>query len=191
MHWLGRMRRCLALGMVAAVLLSGCGSVGECPASSSVQLTEEENDEETMAQELQKQIMAVLNLRRPLEDRMTSDSALEQAAAFFLTYVLQDPDINPTEVQNPTDLDGMLTDQYTYAFVYNGALSAAQAGKKILESLEQLDTNPDLLYMEPQSIAIAYGRREEKSVWLMLVLYPVDDIDTGAEDSGAGNVPET
>lgn len=201
MHCLGRMRRFLAMGMLAAVLLSGCGSTGEGSYAGFEQLTEEETEEETMAQKLQKQIIAVLNVRGSLEDRITSDADLEQAAAFFLEYLLQNPDMDLTAVSNPTNLNGMLIDLYTYAFVYDGELSAVQTGEKILADLKKLtESNEALKVRVPQSVAIVHGEEGEKSAWLVLIHYSVDEVDTGEEGSqkpggtgsaGSGNTGDT
>ena len=186
-HWMGRTRRILAMGMLAAALLGGCGSTGGGLPASSIQILEGEAEEETMAQELQKQIVAVLNVKRPLDKRMTSDAALEQAASFFLDYLLQDPNIDLSKVQNPTNLGGMLTDKDNYAFVYDGELSAVQVGKKVLDKLEELASNQYLKYKNLESIAVVYGEQAGKSLWLVLVHYPVDETGTGSEDEGASS----
>ena len=186
-HWMGRTRRILAIGMLAAALLGGCGSTGGGLPASSIQILEGEAEEETMAQELQKQIVAVLNVKRPLDKRMTSDAALEQAASFFLDYLLQDPNIDLSKVQNPTNLGGMLTDKNNYAFVYDGELSAVQVGRKVLDKLEELASDQYLKYKNLESIAVVYGEQAGKSLWLVLVHYPVDETGTGSEDEGASS----
>ena len=186
-HWMGRTRRILAMGMLAAALLGGCGSTGGGLPASSIQILEGEAEEETMAQELQKQIVAVLNVKRPLDKRMTSDAALEQAASFFLDYLLQDPNIDLSKVQNPTNLGGMLTDKNNYAFVYDGELSAVQVGKKVLDKLKELALDQYLKYKNVESIAVVYGEQAGKSLWLVLVHYPVDETGTGSEDEGASS----
>ena len=186
-HWMGRTRRILAMGMLAAALLGGCGSTGGGLPASSIQILEGEAEEETMAQELQKQIVAVLNVKRPLDKRMTSDAALEQAASFFLDYLLQDPNIDLPKVQNPTNLGGMLTDKDNYAFVYDGELSAVQVGRKVLDKLEELASDQYLKYKNVESIAVVYGEQAGKSLWLVLVHYPVDETGTGSEDEGASS----
>ena len=186
-HWMGRTRRILAMGMLAAALLGGCGSTGGGLPASSIQILEGEAEEETMAQELQKQIVAVLNVKRPLDKRMTSDAALEQAASFFLDYLLQDPNIDLSKMQNPTNLGGMLTDKDNYAFVYDGELSAVQVGRKVLDKLEELASDQYLKYKKVESIAVVYGEQAGKSLWLVLVHYPVDETGTGSEDEGASS----
>lgn len=186
-HWMGRTRRILAMGMLAAALLGGCGSTGGGLPASSIQILEGEAEEETMAQELQKQIVAVLNVKRPLDKRMTSDAALEQAASFFLDYLLQDPNIDLSKVQNTTNLGGMLTDKDNYAFVYDGELSAVQVGKKVLDKLKELASDQYLKYKKVESIAVVYGEQAGKSLWLVLVHYPVDETGTGSEDEGASS----
>lgn len=186
-HWMGRTRRILAMGMLAAALLGGCGSTGGGLPASSIQILEGEAEEETMAQELQKQIVAVLNVKRPLDKRMTSDAALEQAASFFLDYLLQDPNIDLSKVQNPTNLGGMLTDKDNYAFVYDGELSAVQVGRKVLDKLKELASDHYLKYKNVESIAVVYGEQAGKSLWLVLVHYPVDETGTGSEDEGASS----
>ena len=186
-HWMGRTRRILAMGMLAAALLGGCGSTGGGLPASSIQILEGEAEEETMAQELQKQIVAVLNVKRPLDERMTSDAALEQAASFFLDYLLQDPNIDLSKVQNPTNLGGMLTDKDNYAFVYDGELSAVQEGRKVLDKLKELASDHYLKYKNVESIAVVYGEQAGKSLWLVLVHYPVDETGTGSEDEGASS----
>ena len=186
-HWMGRTRRILAMGMLAAALLGGCGSTGGGLPASSIQILEGEAEEETMAQELQKQIVAVLNVKRPLDKRMTSDAALEQAASFFLDYLLQDPNIDLSKMQNPTNLGGMLTDKDNYAFVYDGELSAVQVGRKVLDKLEELASDHYLKYKNVESIAVVYGEQAGKSLWLVLVHYPVDETGTGSEDEGASS----
>lgn len=186
-HWMGRTRRILAMGMLAAALLGGCGSTGGGLPASSIQILEGEAEEETMAQELQKQIVAVLNVKRPLDKRMTSDAALEQAASFFLDYLLQDPNIDLSKMQNPTNLGGMLTDKDNYAFVYDGELSAVQVGRKVLDKLKELASDHYLKYKNVESIAVVYGEQAGKSLWLVLVHYPVDETGTGSEDEGASS----
>lgn len=182
--WFGRVRRFLAMGMLAAVLLSGCGSTAGDLSASSSQLLEEETQEETMAQELQKQLMAILNLERSQEDRITSDAALEQAAAFFLDYVLQDPQAYLRE-EDPATLEDMLFEN-TYAFVYDGELSATEVGKRMLDILKDLEAgniDQETFYRNLQSIAVAYGKGEKGAVWLMLALYPAEEQATDPDES--------
>lgn len=187
-YWLGRTRRFWAMGMLAAVLLSGCGSTGGEPSASSILLTQEEVEEENAAQELQKQIIAIMNLDRDEDNQMGSSSALETAAAFFLSYVLQNPQAYLTEGTDYTDLDGMLPDS-TYAFVYDGKLSAVEAGKAILDALQKLDSEGNggaFSYSDPNSIAIVYGEGENGSVWLALVSNAGSMGPSGSTGTGSG-----
>lgn len=188
MHGLGRMKRLLALGMAAVALLGGCGSSGGDPSSSSVPLSQEEDQEETMAQELQKQLIAILNLNRNEEETQVGDSdALETAVDFFLEYVLQDPQKYLTQGQDPSDLDGMLREKNTYAFVYDGSLPAVEVGRKILSDLEKLDDDTGTsgaVYGDLSSIAITYGEGEKGALWLVLATTKLKVGPAGGTGSG-------
>ena len=77
--------------MLASVLLSGCGSAPVDPSASSAPPAEDETAQESEAQELEKQLVAILNLGNELGEPVESDSSLDQVADFCLAYVLQNP----------------------------------------------------------------------------------------------------
>lgn len=171
----GRAKRMVAIGMLAGVLLSGC-SYGSSNLSSSFAppVEDETTQEETTAQHLEKQLIAVLNLGR--DDKVTSDTALGQAASFFLEYVLQDPQTY-VKAEQPVSLDGMLDNRNAIAFVYDGALSSVQAGEAFLSDLEEVGfgTSVELKYQSLNQISVAYGEGEEGSVWLILGHYTAEE----------------
>lgn len=171
MYRTGRMKRVLAAGMLAVVLLSGCGSTASDLQTSAVPPVEEAEGE-TEAKQLENQLISIWNLGHEEEDQIASDASLEEAASFFLDYVLQNPRKYLTKNQKPSDLDGMLTNTYMMAFVYDGELPAVQAGKEILTAL--YSAGAEMRYRSLQSICIVYGQGEKGSVWLALAFYPED-----------------
>lgn len=185
---IGRMKRMMAAGMLAAVLLGGCGA-GPVDLSASSETFEEEEEagQETEAQQLEKQLIAILNLNA--EEKVEADASLKQAADFFLTYVLQDPQAY-CEIEQPVDLDGLLDNKNTIALVYDGQLSAVQAGKEVLTALKKKasDTadDPELRYYSLKSIAVAFGEGEKGSVWLALAQYGIPSSTAGMTGQEAG-----
>ena len=187
---IGRMKRMMAAGMLAAVLLGGCGAGPVDLSASSAAFEEEEEEEagqETEAQQLEKQLIAILNLNA--EEKVEADASLKQAADFFLTYVLQDPQAY-YELAQPVDLDGLLDHKNTIALVYDGQLSAVQAGKEVLTALKKKasDTvdDPVLRYYRLKSIAVAFGEGEKGPVWLVLAQYGIPSSTAGMTGQEAG-----
>ena len=180
---IGRMKRMMAAGMLAAVLLGGCGA-GPVDLSASSETFEEEEEagQETEAQQLEKQLIAILNLNA--EEKVEADASLKQAADFFLTYVLQDPQAY-CEIEQPVDLDGLLDNKNTIALVYDGQLSAVQAGKEVLTALNTVD-DPVLMYYRLKSIAVAFGEGEKGPVWLVLAQYGIPSSTAGMTGQEAG-----
>lgn len=182
---IGRMKRMMAAGMLAAVLLGGCGAGPVDLSASSAAFEEEEEEEagqETEAQQLEKQLIAILNLNA--EEKVEADASLKQAADFFLTYVLQDPQAY-CEIEQPVDLDGLLDNKNTIALVYDGQLSAVQAGKEVLTALNTVD-DPVLMYYRLKSIAVAFGEGEKGPVWLVLAQYGIPSSTAGMTGQEAG-----
>ena len=186
---IGRMKRMMAAGLLAAVLLGGCGAgpVDLSASSAAFEEEEEEAGQETEAQQLEKQLIAILNLNA--EETVEADASLKQAADFFLTYVLQDPQAY-CEIEQPVDLDGLLDNKNTIALVYDGQLSAVQAGKEVLTALKKKasDTadDPELRYYRLKSIAVAFGEGEKGPVWLVLAQYGFPSSTTGMTGQEAG-----
>ena len=182
---IGRMKRMMAAGMLAAVLLGGCGAGPVDLSASSAAFEEEEEEEagqETEAQQLEKQLIAILNLSA--KETVEADASLKQAADFFLTYVLQDPQAY-CEIEQPVDLDGLLDHKNTIALVYDGQLSAVQAGKEVLTALNTVD-DLELSYYRLKSIAVAFGEGEKGPVWLVLAQYGFPSSTTGMTGQEAG-----
>lgn len=171
-HRMGRMKRMLAVGMLAAILLSGCSCGTGNSSASSEPSVEDATEKETEAQQLEKQVIAILNLS-PDKDVGTDDS-LDQAADFFLAYVLQNPQAY-VACEQPINLDGMLDKKDTLAFVYDGQLPAVQAGAAVLTALAKVDSDMgmdlELMYHTLKSISIVHGEGEKGSVWLILAQY--------------------
>lgn len=192
MNRIGRMKRMMAAGLLAAVLLSGCGSEPADLSASSPAFEEEEADQEAEAQQLEKQLISILNLG--LEEAVEEDASLNQTADFLLTYVLQDPQAYYEHAQ-PVDLDGLLDNKNTIALVYEGQLPAVQVGKEVLTALEkEASVNLELKYYRLESIAVAFGEGEKGSAWLVLAKYTVPsstDEMTGQEtESPSGNIAQ-
>lgn len=173
---IGGMKRVLAAAMLAAVLLGGCGST-DSPASS-VPFVEDETPQESEAQHLEKQLIALLNLGSGEDSQIASDTSLGQAADFCLAYVLQDPQ-SYVETKQPVDLDGMLEQKDTFAFVYDGGLPAIQAGTAFLTDLANVDLGmgSGMEFHHLKSISVAYGEGEKGPVWLILALYGMEEDD--------------
>ena len=182
---IGRMKRMMAAGLLAAVLLGGCGAGPvDLSASSAAFEEEEEAGQETEAQQLEKQLIAILNLNA--EEKVEADASLKQAADFFLTYVLQDPQAY-CEIEQPVDLDGLLDNKNTIALVYDGQLSAVQAGKEVLTALKKNTVDdPVLMYYRLKSIAVAFGEGEKGPVWLVLAQYGIPSSTAGMTGQEAG-----
>lgn len=177
---MGWMKQFLAAGLLAVIFLSGCNSA---PAASSVDLVppEEEAQEETAAQQLEQQLIAMINLGQKEENQISSDPALEQTASFFLEYVLQDPGSYLDENHSPSAVETFLTGKDTYTLVYDGSLSAAQVGEKVLLALQEMEktfSQQGFTYKVLKSIAVEYGEGDRGPAWVILVFYPTDRSST-------------
>lgn len=164
---IGRVKRLMAAGMMAMALLSGCGSDAEEFSAVSVPpIVEEGTEKEDVAGELQKQLMAIINLDRSQNNQVASDSSLTTAAEFYLSYVIQNPQAYLTAGEEMAELQDLLP-KNTYLFVYDGGLSAGQAGKEMLQDLQETASQLGK-YMELNSIAVLYGEGDHGSAWLLL-----------------------
>ena len=106
----------LLAGVLSMLFLGGCGYTmvpNEYLLQSNGTPSEdqEEDEEETVLTEgtrLRNQMIAVLNLGRDLEDRISSSTSLDEAALLFLEIVLEDPEtyILYTQQGNQNQGDG-------------------------------------------------------------------------------------
>lgn len=169
---IGRMKRMMAAAMLASVLLSGCGSAPVDPSASSAPPAEEETAQESEAQELEKQLIAILNLGNELGEPVESDSSLDQVADFCLACVLQNPQ-SYWDKEQPAELDGMPELKDTVVFVYDGTMPATQAGTAFLTDVKKVnrDPNSELQFHRLKNLAVVYGEGETGSVWLILAYY--------------------
>ena len=160
---IGRMKRMMAAAMLASVLLSGCGSAPVDPSASSAPPAEDETAQESEAQELEKQLIAILNLGNELGEPVESDSSLDQVADFCLACVLQNPQ-SYWDKEQPAELDGMLELKDT---------AASQAGTAFLTDVKKVNSDPnsELQFHRLKNLAVVYGEGETGSVWLILAYY--------------------
>lgn len=174
MYRMQRMKQYLILGLLVMMLLSSCSSVSNNPyADSEPPLEEEEEgEEEAAAQQLEQQLMAMLNLNSEESQPVSSDASLDQAAAFYLEYVLQNPEEYVTENSEDNYIQAFLEGRNIYVLAYDGNLPAVQVGEKVLIALQEIkEDQPELIYKVLKSIAVAYGEGENGSAWVVLIFY--------------------
>lgn len=171
----------LAALMGGSLLLSGCGytlvstddliQLNTSVLSAQEEETEEEPQEQTLPeQQLENQLLSVLNLGAD-ETYVTASAALDTVGSFFLDIVLEEMQnkagITAVEVALQSSIEQLKT-TCTFLFIYDGTLSAAQAGQKALSDItEKLDTD----YSAVKDISVSYGTKDGCSAWVILAQY--------------------
>lgn len=176
-------RSILLAGLLGiALALAGCGytlvSTDDLLQlnAAPIEDLEGEPDEEvetdpTQEERLKNQLLSVLNLDP--ENAVSSSSSLDSAASFFMDLILEsEKDLSAIQKQ----LNGLQTMQQgmTVAFVYDGQLSSAQVGRKVLTELpEEKDKRgyPDDVPLS--AISVSYGTKGERSAWLILAQWEI------------------
>lgn len=174
----GFVRSILLAGLLGTVLtLAGCGytlvSTEDLLQLNTVPLEEpeEELEEEvetdpTQEERLKNQLLAVLNLGN--DNFVESSSSLDAAASFFMDLILES-EKNLSAIQNALNKQQNMQDGMTAAFVYDGQLSSAQVGSRVLTALPKMEEERGYgETMNLTGISVTYGIRGERSAWLIL-----------------------
>lgn len=160
----------LGTAVLAAALLSGCGSAAPASFPEVPDTTvPDETEQELLGDKLEKQLLAILNLGRQEDEQVVSDDQLEAVADFYLEAALEDPQAYPADGQY-RNVNG---EKNCYFLVYDGALPSIEAGDAIQASLKELDQKAALYYGKLQNLEVAYGRNEDRAVWLVVAYYPI------------------
>ena len=170
----------LLAGDVSMLFLGGCGYTmvpNEYLLQSNGTPSEdqEEGEEETVLTEgtrLRNQMIAVLNLGRDLEDRISSSTSLDEAALLFLEIVLEDPEtyILYTQQGNQNQGDGQ-DEKKAYLYVYDGDLSSGSVATLALKDITEDEASITKNLFKMASISVTHGSGEKGSVWVILVEY--------------------
>lgn len=170
----------LLAGVLSMLFLGGCGYTmvpNEYLLQSNGTPSEdqEEDEEETVLTEgtrLRNQMIAVLNLGRDLEDRISSSTSLDEAASLFLEIVLEDPEtyILSTQQGNQNQGDGQ-DEKKAYLYVYDGDLSSGSVATLALKDITEDEASITKNLLKMASISVTHGSGEKGSVWVILVEY--------------------
>ena len=111
----------------------------------------------------------VLNLGRDLDKRISSSTALDEAASLFLEMILEDPE---TYILSTQQGDMNQVGQNAYLYVYNGDLSSGSVATLALKDITEDETfNTGTLLKTMTSISVTHGNGKKGSVWVILVEY--------------------
>lgn len=111
----------------------------------------------------------MLNLGRDLDKRISSSTALDEAASLFLEIVLEDPE---TYILSTQQGDMNEVGQNAYLYVYNGDLSSGSVATLALKDITEDETfNTGTLLKTMTSISVTHGNGKKGSVWVILVEY--------------------
>lgn len=169
----------LLAGVLSMLFLGGCGYTmvpnEYLLQSNETPLADQEDEEETVLTEgtrLRNQMIAVLNLGRDLEDRISSSTSLDEAALLFLEIVLEDPEtyILYTQQGNQNQGDGQ-DEKKAYLYVYDGDLSSGSVATLALKDITEDEASITKNLLKMASISVTQGSGEKGSVWVILVEY--------------------
>lgn len=164
-----------------SVLLGGCGYTmvpNEYLLQSNEQpVTDQEEEEEeesalTEGEKLRNQLIAMLNLTRGAEERIASSTALDEAVAFCVEVVLEDPQTYILDTQSGVQSMQNILGLHAYLYVYDGTLAYGQvAGQALGDIRSDENTMINEEFKKITSIGVAYGEEAEGAVWVILVKY--------------------
>lgn len=169
----------LLAGVLSMLFLGGCGYTmvpnEYLLQSNGTPSEDQEGEEETVLTEgtrLRNQMIAVLNLGRDLEDRISSSTSLDEAASLFLEIVLEDPEtyILSTQQGNQNQEDGQ-DEKKAYLYVYDGDLSSGSVATLALKDITEDEASITKNLFKMASISVTHGSGEKGSVWVILVEY--------------------
>lgn len=169
----------LLAGVLSMLFLGGCGYTmvpNEYLLQSNGTPSEDQEDEEetvlTEGTRLRNQMIAVLNLGRDLENRISSSTSLDEAALLFLEIVLEDPEtyILYTQQGNQNQGDGQ-DEKKAYLYVYDGDLSSGSVATLALKDITEDEASITKNLLKMASISVTQGSGEKGSVWVILVEY--------------------
>lgn len=169
----------LLAGVLSMLFLGGCGYTmvpnEYLLQSNETPLADQEDEEEAVLTEgdrLRSQMIAVLNLGRDLEDRISSSTSLDEAASLFLEIVLEDPEtyILYTQQGNQNQGDGQ-DEKKAYLYVYDGDLSSGSVATLALKDITEDEASITKNLLKMASISVTQGSGEKGSVWVILVEY--------------------
>lgn len=169
----------LLAGVLSMLFLGGCGYTmvpnEYLLQSNGTPSEDQEGEEETVLTEgtrLRNQMIAVLNLGRDLENRISSSTSLDEAASLFLEIVLEDPEtyILSTQQGNQNQEDGQ-DEKKAYLYVYDGDLSSGSVATLALKDITEDEASITKNLLKMASISVTQGSGEKGSVWVILVEY--------------------
>lgn len=165
----------LLAGVLSMLFLGGCGYTmvpnEYLLQSNETPLADQEDEEEAVLTEgdrLRNQMIAVLNLGRDLDKRISSSTALDEAASLFLEMILEDPE---TYILSTQQGDMNEVGQNAYLYVYNGDLSSGSVATLALKDITEDEASITKNLLKMASISVTQGSGEKGSVWVILVEY--------------------
>ena len=177
----------LLAGVLSMLFLGGCGYTmvpnEYLLQSNGTPSEDQEGEEETVLTEgtrLRNQMIAVLNLGRDLENRISSSTSLDVAASLFLEIVLEDPETyilstqqgnqNQEDDQGDGQGDGQ-DEKKACLYVYDGDLSSVSVATLALKDITEDEASITKNLFKMASISVTHGSGEKGSVWVILVEY--------------------
>lgn len=165
--------------LAVSALLSGCGytlvSTDDLMALNQ-SLTEEDLEEQAEKesleeQQLEEQLLSVLNLGAEEEEQVVASTTLDTASSFFMELVLEQMEEGDDILTIQRDLNNLTTmkESSTFAFVYDGSLSAAQVGKNALSDITERGKEEGVGRV--CAINVNHETQGRNSAWLILAQY--------------------
>lgn len=176
----------LLAGVLSMLCLGGCGYT-MVPNEYLLQTNEnqeldQEEDETVLSggEKLRSQLIAMLNLNRDTEEYVFVSNALDEAVAFCLEVVLQDPQTHITTTQQGTQSMKSTLGEYVYLYVYDGTLSYGKVAGQALSDIQR-DENTVFTerYRKITSVSVAYGEGTQGAIWVILTQYADDGEKAG------------
>lgn len=172
-----------AAALTAAMLLSGCNytmvstedllQLMQMNAEAAPEQTEEPElqtpADTSQSERLENQLLSVLNLSQP-ESPVTSDSALDDAASFFMDLILTGEQSYAEMEDSLKDYDALLN-QNIHVLIYDGATASAQVGDSVLKKISAISAENENQSFCLSSLSVNFGQSGSRSAWLILLQY--------------------
>ena len=173
----------LLAGMLSTAFLNGCSFTSQ-PTDTDSQLAEgysleAEESAPTKGEVLRDQLISVLNLDRALDNRIISSTSVDDAASLLIQIILEDPEVYLETEEGRLYLQSMLGST-SFAYLYDGSGSSAQAASKALKDLKALEKELNTKLKEIYSLSVTYGQSGKTSIWLVIATSSDTDTDPAA-----------
>lgn len=181
---------CVLLVWFLSVMLGGCGYTmvpNEYLLQSNEETVVDQEEEEevvlTGGEQLRNQLIAMLNLSRDADKHVSSSTALDEAVAFCMEVVLQNPQTYIFDTQNGIQSMKDALGEYAYLYVYDGTLAYGNVARQALEDIRKDEdeinesnassgsSGGEKIYIQLANISAMYGEGDLGAVWVILAKY--------------------